>query len=498
MFSRTFFTIALACLLLSVNAASASEPDPVIAAIQLIKAGKSQEGIMRLDSIIATHTVQNDVLASAYLTRGEYRRRMRQTAEAIDDLTQSIRLRDSVQARNARAIAYGFLLRYEPALEDWSYVVRYSQDRAAALAGRAGFFVKMDRLALALADCNAALSINPNNVDALGYRAFVALTQRRFTDAEPDVDRAMTIAPDSYYVSLVRGLLLVGQEKSVQAIAVYDAALAKDPLNAALLTARITALQNSDQYARGQADCKLLLTLEPDDKMPFLRVDGPTACAVLAANFGKFDEASRYISRAIAAAPGPVAHLFIFRGLVLALDSKINDALADLDRGLELDPHYVDGHGYRGVVRRRLGRASDAAEDFQAVISNGSPAIRGLGILWLATIDRAEASRRARAVAPEIAPDKRASWPWSALDVTAQLLPPADVEIALRHEDPLTVKDVRACYLPFYTALRDQGAGQKQGPALEAYRQTMRKLASICPPASLEDLGARLEATAAP
>ncbi|WP_405660258.1 tetratricopeptide repeat protein [Streptomyces sp. RK9] len=61
-----------------------------------------------------------------------------------------------------------------------------------------------------------------------------------------------------------------------------------------------------------------------------------------------------------------------YRGWILMVAERDEEALPDLDRALALDPHSILGRLLRAEVRRRLRRYDEAVEDFSAVIDHGA------------------------------------------------------------------------------------------------------------------------------
>lgn len=80
--------------------------------------------------------------------------------------------------------------------------------RLTVLMNRAAALVKDDAAEEAIADCNAALALDPHNVKAIFRRGCAYLLAGRFEEAEADANEALRIAPSS---ADIRRLLLAAR-----------------------------------------------------------------------------------------------------------------------------------------------------------------------------------------------------------------------------------------------------------------------------------------------
>ena len=89
------------------------------------------------------------------------------------------------------------------------------------------------------------------------------------------------------------------------------------------------------------------------------------------ANAGRWDEAIQAFSVAIAAAPEDAAEAYYYRALVYTRLERYGDALEDLNKALEQQPHFPQAYAARGSVYLALGRPASAVEDFKKAIRLG-------------------------------------------------------------------------------------------------------------------------------
>jgi Flp pilus assembly protein TadD len=96
------------------------------------------------------------------------------------------------------------------------------------------------------------------------------------------------------------------------------------------------------------------------------------------------------------------------RGTLLLKEGDVNGALADLDRALQNDPHYVMAYTNRGIARAGMGDSQGAMADFTQAIKMDSrqpEAYVNRGLLQLHQGKKIEAERdfaRSIALKPSI------------------------------------------------------------------------------------------------
>lgn len=83
-----------------------------------------------------------------------------------------------------------------------------AHERQVGLSNLCAGYVMVENYTTALDYCDAALAENDRNWRALSNRAFAYLKVGRYDDAQVDIDRALSIAPNARVVKIVRGMLL--------------------------------------------------------------------------------------------------------------------------------------------------------------------------------------------------------------------------------------------------------------------------------------------------
>ncbi|GAU86469.1 rhomboid family intramembrane serine protease [Bosea sp. BIWAKO-01] len=141
---------------------------------------------------------------NAFLVVGEARRKARDWDAARDLYTRAIATAAApvpgIFGLRAQAeLALGLL---DAALEDAEAQVRLQPSSAEALVGMAGILDAMGRQRDAIARFDQALALDPDNVNALRYRGWLAFFDGRPDEAIQGLERALTLKPDDAYAAL--------------------------------------------------------------------------------------------------------------------------------------------------------------------------------------------------------------------------------------------------------------------------------------------------------
>jgi len=84
---------------------------------------------------------------------------------------------------------------------------------------------------------------------------------------------------------------------------------------------------------------------------------------------GRVNDALSEIDKAIEMAPDD-ARLYYHRGRVAFAGGRYELSVAAFERALELDPHFTDAHNFLGATFNELGRKGDAEREFRAALAD--------------------------------------------------------------------------------------------------------------------------------
>src|SRR5262249_46900702 len=138
----------------------------------------------------------NAKFAAAYNNRGVAYDKKGEYDRAILDYEQAIKLKPSAEGYFNRGNAQLGKGHYDHAIDDYNQAIKLKADFAPAF----------DNRCWALADCNQALRLMPNNAATLDTRGFVFLKMTHFDAAVSDYDAALRINPKLAFALYGRGL----------------------------------------------------------------------------------------------------------------------------------------------------------------------------------------------------------------------------------------------------------------------------------------------------
>jgi serine/threonine protein kinase/Flp pilus assembly protein TadD len=188
-----------------------------------------------------------------------------------------------------------------------------------------------------------------------------------FAEACADFDEALRLRPDSAEACLNRGIARREWGKHADAVRDFDRALELDPSVTRVYFLRAEAREKSGDKAGARRDRELGMAEEPTDELSYLdrglaRVDGDPAGAL-----ADFDKALGLNPRSLLALQNK-AHVLAERL------HKPEEAVAALDRAVQLYPGFVRSRVGRGVVLARLGRRAAAVADAREALARDNRA----------------------------------------------------------------------------------------------------------------------------
>jgi lipoprotein NlpI len=195
-----------------------------------------------------------------------------------------------------RAQAYLDLDDDDLALKDFDAALKLEPRQIDALLGRAQLHADAGQPQRAAADFDAALAVDAKNIAALHGRGLARIELMQTDLALRDFDAALAVDPKSPEVLVSRGLARVDRGDYAAALADFSAAHAADPTEASPVIARGRSYMMAGEYAKAEADLALIVGAAPRDGFHALWLylararggkDGKAALAAAAPQFGK-------------------------------------------------------------------------------------------------------------------------------------------------------------------------------------------------------------------
>lgn len=491
--------LCLAVLLLTgVQTCGAAPGDLVDDAIRRLAAGEISQGMSSLDAVIASSALPKARLALAYFVRGEMRRRAQQYDAAIKDFSNSLNLNNTFETHEARAYAYGAIGDFRNEIKDWDIVIQKDRKNVEILNLRARSHAFLKDFDQADVEFNRVLSIDPNNLFALSSLGTIAISQRRFRDSLIFIERAERIAPNDPDVIGRRAEYYAGIGEFHKAISLFDEAIRMQPDVPKLIFARLDVLRRTGAFDRAEADCKALSSMKSSYGYPTLVSKAASACGELKLDEGKYGEAIVDFDRSIATQLKPTAGPYSQRGLAYAFQNQVQAALADFNQAIAIEPSIPGAYIGRGMLRMSSGQMAAAQQDFWVAVKLPIDTDQGLALLWLTMSGAAGVSDHIAQISKSKSPIVRKLWPWPVVEMSAGLRSSAQVIAISNQDNPSAQGYEQNCSLPFFSAAIDKARTPPATFNRVAYGATMRRLVGVCPPGSIENLGARLEAAQFP
>ena len=247
-------------------------------------------------------------------------------------------------------------------IETWLKDNRQSvEEKANLLSGQRLLLLSAERYEDAVASCDKALELNPDDDLAYFFQGNALYYLSRYDDAIASYDKALEIKPDHYQALYKRGNALYNLGRYSEAIASYDKALEIKPDNRVAWNNRGVALGNLSRYSEAIASYDKALEIKPDHYQLW------NNRGIALGNLGRDLEAIDSYDKALATRPD-YYEAWNNRGNVLCNLGRHLEALASFDKALEAKPYKYETWYARGIDLSNLGCYSKAIASFDKAL----------------------------------------------------------------------------------------------------------------------------------
>ncbi|MFV9507785.1 MAG: tetratricopeptide repeat protein [Oscillochloridaceae bacterium umkhey_bin13] len=254
---------------------------------------------------------------------------------------------------------------YTTALERFSAAVERDPSFAAAYLDRARVQIEQNEFAAALSDLNKLIDeLDPNLAEAYYLRGKVAYLTSDLGASVPDLEKALEIDSEMAPAFVILGALLREVQRFDEAQTALNAALALDATLAEAYIERANLSIDQDDAATARTDLEQAFALAPQSALAYA-VRGRLGDADYATKCADYEQA-------ISLAPDNprIAVAYNGRGLVChRANDRLDLALADYTRALELRPILAVAYFNRGDLYIKLNRYQEAIQDFDVYIA---------------------------------------------------------------------------------------------------------------------------------
>jgi tetratricopeptide (TPR) repeat protein/V8-like Glu-specific endopeptidase len=257
---------------------------------------------------------------------------------------------------------YSRLERFEDALTDFTHALELRADDVIILTMRGYMFYNLGRYEEALRDFQQAIKLRPKGGDLFLGRGMIRARKGDVQEAMQDFDRAIELATDlgvKHAAERERGLLYQYQEKYQEASVAFIRALQTKMACEECWTSLAETYEALHTYHEVPA----LLREIPIDSVPVLIYRGRALD-----DTGHHQEALADLNQAIDLNPeDPFAYMS--RGIIYYHLHSYEQALHDFDEAMQRNPDYKhEGLHWSGIALQPLQRYQEAAEHFSAAL----------------------------------------------------------------------------------------------------------------------------------
>jgi tetratricopeptide (TPR) repeat protein len=289
---------------------------------------------------------------------------------------------DLLDLYKQRASADEGIKDFNQAIVDYTGMIRINPDIPDLFRKRANAYTNVNDLDHAIADYSEAIRRDPGSWAALAARGWVYFGKNDFDHAITDLTAvlAITQAPGSTVdpranpeMLVMRGLAYTAKQDFVHAAADLGEAIRLDPGNATALVARGELLAAAGHGPEAAADFTKALSLGLDDDLKQRAQAGLAALDgdAVQCRKGDGDPAIAACGRVIASgrfAGAALAPYYNSRGGLLLDKSQPDQAMADIDEAILLDPKLDLAYLNRGYADRAKNDDQGAIDDFSKFV----------------------------------------------------------------------------------------------------------------------------------
>ena len=265
---------------------------------------------------------------AAALMRGQYDKAI----ASYDEALQAPDIADFFKASvySDRGVARWRLGQTKEAIEDFNQSIHLSPENGAVYNNRGNVLMDLGHPEEALKDFDRAIALSQNYGVAYNNRGNAHVALGQYDPAFQDFRKAVELMPRSAIPFNGRGKAHAQLKRYHAAVRDLSRAISINPKYVAAYQHRAEAYFALGMYREAIADATQVLTLEPDTPNP---------------------------------------EILLLRGRAHANDKKLNPALEDFNKAIELKPELVDAYVERGTVFIQARRFDDAVGDLNRAIA---------------------------------------------------------------------------------------------------------------------------------
>ena len=315
---------------------------------------------------------------AAALMRGQYDK----AVAAYDEALTAPEIADFIEASiySDRGVAKWRLNQTKEAIEDFNKSIQLSPENAAVYNNRGNALMDLGHPDEAVKDFDRAVALSPNYGAAYNNRGNARVALGQYALAFQDFRKAVELMPQSAVPFNGRGMAHAELKRYHAAVRDLSRAISINPKYMAAYHHRADAYLGLGMYREAAADATQVLTLQPEVTDPDLLLLRARAYA----GDKKLNPALEDLNKAIEVKPDLV-DAYIERGMVFAQARRFDDAIGDLTRAIEIDPQNVKAYAMRASAKLQAEANDDALSDVNQALqlaTNDALALRIRGNVY--------------------------------------------------------------------------------------------------------------------
>jgi tetratricopeptide (TPR) repeat protein len=293
---------------------------------------------------------------AAALMRGQYDKAI----ASYDEALQAPEIADFIEASiySDRGVAKWRLGQTKEAIEDFNKSIQLSPENGAVYNNRGNVLMDLGHPDEALKDFDRAIALSPNYGVAYNNRGNAHVALGQFDPAFQDFRKAVELMPRSAIPFNGRGKTHAMLKRYHAAVRDLGRAISINPRYVPAYQHRADAYLALGMYREAIDDATQAITLEPEKPQPeMLLLRGKAQ-----AGEKKLNPALEDLNKAIELKPD-LADAYVERGIVFIQARRFDDALGDLNRAIELSPQNAKAFAMRALAKYQAAGAGASKPD---------------------------------------------------------------------------------------------------------------------------------------
>lgn len=278
---------------------------------------------------------------------------------------------DSVAAYLARGRQFLGLMDYRRALADFERAVELDQGSSQARSARGWAHFRTEMNESSRVDFEAALSIEPNNVEAITGLGALALIRQKPREALQHLDQALVLAPEYIVATSIKAVALADAGDLEDSLAVSARGLQLAPTDIELLRLRVHLRGMRREWTQAVEEVDRLSLVFPT--LEIAQSFAASAYSSLLRDAAAVSAATRALRAS------DTAKNYLLRAHVRPWED-IDGRRADIDAALKLEPDSLFALHALGELESRLGNHEAAVSAYDSLLRRNPDADRAADV----------------------------------------------------------------------------------------------------------------------